>query len=113
MDKVREHEKQLTAYCFKTLKKEFGEKIRFYGPADIEDRGGVITFSFDKFHPHDIAQILADQGICVRAGHHCAMPLHTRLCVPATVRASFYIYNDKEDVEKFVEGLKKVQKILL
>lgn len=112
MDKVREHEKQLTAYCFKTLKKEFGEKIRFYGPADIEDRSGVITFSFDKFHPHDIAQILADQGICVRAGHHCAMPLHTRLGVPATVRASFYLYNDKNDIERLINGLNKVRKIL-
>ncbi|HEX7542968.1 MAG TPA: SufS family cysteine desulfurase, partial [Patescibacteria group bacterium] len=113
MENIRDHEKQLTAQCFKTLKKEFGKKIRIFGPTDIEDRGGIITFSFDKFHPHDIAQILADGGICVRAGYHCAMPLHTRLKVPATVRASFYIYNDEKDVEKFVEGLKKVEKILL
>lgn len=112
MEKIRDHEKQLTAQCFKTLKKEFREKIRIFGPKNIEDRGGIITFSFDKFHPHDVAQILADEGICVRAGHHCAMPLHQRLKVPVTVRASFYIYNDEKDVEKLVDGLKKVRKIL-
>jgi len=112
MENIRDHEKQLTAQCFKTLKKEFEEKIRIFGPTDIENRGGIITFSFDKFHPHDIAQILADLGVCVRAGYHCAMPLHQRLKVPATVRASFYIYNDEMDIEKLVEGLKKVKKIL-
>ncbi len=113
MENIRDHEKEITAYCFTKFQKEFGNEIRFFGPTNIENRGGIITFSFDKFHPHDIAQILADQGICVRAGHHCAMPLHQRLKVPATVRASFYIYNDKKDVEMLVEGLKKVKKILL
>ncbi len=112
MENISVHEKQLTAQCLKTLKKEFGEEIRIFGPTDIENRGGIITFSFDKFHPHDVAQILADEKICVRAGNHCAMPLHQRLKVPATVRASFYLYNDKGDVEKLVEGLKKVEKML-
>lgn len=112
MDKVREHEKRISLQCFKTLKYEFGDKIKIFGPADIESRGGVIAFSFGKYHPHDIASILDEEGICVRAGNHCAMPLHSRLGVNATVRASFYIYNDEKDINKLVEGLKKVEKIL-
>jgi cysteine desulfurase/selenocysteine lyase len=113
MDKIRNHEKKLTRQFLKAIKKEFGEKITVFGPKNVDDRGGIITFSFSQYHPHDIAQILADQGICVRAGHHCAMPLHTRLNVPATVRASLYIYNDEEDLQKFLKGLKTVEKILL
>jgi len=112
MNNILEHEKKLTDFAINRLIDTFGQSIKIYGPKKIEDRGGIISFSFDKFHPHDIAQILADQGICVRAGHHCAMPLHTRLKVQATVRASFYIYNDEKDVEKLVEGLKKVKNIL-
>jgi len=112
MNNIFEHEKKLTDFAINRLIDTFGQSIKIYGPKKIEDRGGIISFSFDKFHPHDIAQILADQGICVRAGHHCAMPLHTRLKVQATVRASFYIYNDAKDVEKLVEGLKKVKNIL-
>ncbi len=111
MEKIREHEKQLMNFSINQLIDTFGKSIRIFGPKDIKNRGGIISFSFDKFHPHDIAQILADQGICVRAGHHCAMPLHQRLKVPSTVRASFYIYNDESDVGKLVEGLKKVKKI--
>ncbi len=112
MENIRKHEKKLTDFAIDRLIDTFGQSIKIYGPKNIEDRGGIISFSFGKFHPHDIAQILADEGICVRAGHHCAMPLHTRLNVPATVRASFYIYNDEKDVEKLVEGLKKVKRIL-
>jgi len=112
MDKVREHEKNLTLQCFKTLKSEFGKKIKIFGPEDVNDRGGVIAFSFKGYHPHDIASILDEQGICVRAGHHCAMPLHNRLKADATVRASFYIYNDEKDIDKLLEGLKRVEKIL-
>lgn len=113
IENIREHEKKLTDFAINQLIDTFGKSIKIYGPKSIEDQGGIISFSFDKFHPHDIAQILADGGVCVRAGHHCAMPLHTRLKVPATVRASFYIYNDESDVEKLVESLKKVKKILL
>lgn len=112
IDKIRDHEKKLTEYSINRLVEEFGKSIVIYGPKNADDKGGIISFSFGKFHPHDIAQILADDGICVRAGHHCAMPLHTRLNIPATVRASFYLYNDEQDVEKLVNGLKKVQKIL-
>lgn len=112
MDNIRDHEKKLTEYSINRLVEEFGKSIVIYGPKNVDDKGGIISFSFDKFHPHDIAQILADDEICVRAGHHCAMPLHTRLNIPATVRASFYLYNDEQDVEKLVDGLKKVKKIL-
>jgi len=112
LENIRDHEKKLTNFAINQLINTFGKSIRIFGPKNIENRGGIISFSFDKFHPHDIAQILADQGICVRAGHHCAMPLHQRLKVLATVRASFYIYNDEKDVERLVEGLKKVQAIL-
>jgi len=112
MKNIKEHEKKLTKMAIDRLVNTFGQAIQIYGPKNIEDRCGIISFNFGKFHPHDISQILADNGICVRVGHHCAMPLHTRLKVPATVRASFYLYNDEEDVEKLIEGLKKVEKIL-
>lgn len=112
MDKVREHELKLVEYCLNLFKSEFKEEIKIFGPADSKDRGGVVAFNFGKFHPHDIASILDEENIAVRAGHHCAMPLHNRLGVNATVRASFYIYNSEEDVNKLVEGLKKVKKTL-
>lgn len=112
MENIRNHEKKLTDFAINELINTFGQSIKIYGPKNIEDRGGIITFNFDKFHPHDVAQILADEGICVRAGHHCAMPLHQRLKVSATIRASFYIYSDEKDVVKLVDGLKKVRKIL-
>ena len=112
MEKIREHEKKLMSFSINQLIDTFGKSIQIYGPKNIKDRGGIISFSFDKFHPHDIAQILADGGVCVRVGHHCAMPLHQRLEVPATLRASFYLYNDERDVIKLVDGLKKVRKIL-
>jgi cysteine desulfurase/selenocysteine lyase len=112
MENINAHEKKITNLAIDKLTAAFGRSIKIFGPKNIDDRGGIISFSFGKFHPHDIAQILADEGVCVRAGHHCAMPLHTRLNVPATVRASFYLYNDENDVERLVEGLKKVIKIL-
>lgn len=112
MKKINEHEKKLTKIAIDRLTDVFGEEIKIYGPRNVDDHNGIVSFSFGKYHPHDISQILADNGICVRAGHHCAMPLHTRLKIPATVRASFYIYNDEKDVEKLVEGLKEVKNIL-
>jgi len=112
MDKIKEHEKKISFQCFKTLKSEFGDQIKIFGPENFEERGGAIAFSFGKYHPHDIASILDTEGICVRAGNHCAMPLHERIGVEATVRASFYIYNDEEDIERLIKGLKKAYKIL-
>lgn len=109
MENIRNHEKGLTDYALTKMKLISGLKI--LGPDQAKDRGGIIAFTMDKCHPHDIAQILDDDNICVRSGHHCAMPLHTRLKLNASCRASFYLYNTKEDVDMLIAGLYKVQKI--
>src|SRR5581483_9551657 len=107
--KIREHEKKLTIYCLDRLQKIEG--LTTFGPTNLEQKVGVISFTIDGAHPHDIAQILGDMNICIRAGHHCAMPLHKRLGVAATARASLYIYNDEKDIDKLIQGLRKVKKI--
>jgi len=112
LEQIREHEKELTSYALEKLQGEFKNNIQIYGPQDINNRGGIIAFNFGKYHPHDIAQILDEIDVCVRAGHHCTMPLHNRLGINASVRASFYIYNDKRDVDRFIDGLKNVENIL-
>lgn len=112
IEKIREHEKNLTLKTINRLKSEFLDEVKIFGPKNIEDKGGIIAFSFGKYHPHDIASILNEKEICVRAGHHCAMPLHNRLGVNGTVRVSFYIYNNEEDIDKFIRQLKKIKKIL-
>ncbi|MDO8657319.1 MAG: SufS family cysteine desulfurase [Candidatus Levybacteria bacterium] len=109
MNNIQKHEKEITSYALLQMKKIDG--LTIYGPKNSKERSGVISFNITGIHPHDIAQILGDMGICIRAGMHCAMPLHTRLGVAATARASFYIYNEKEDVDKLIEGIKKVKKI--
>jgi cysteine desulfurase/selenocysteine lyase len=109
IEKIQNHERKLTDFALEKIKKEFGRKIKIYGP---KERAGVIAFNFKNYHPHDVSQILDKEKICIRAGHHCTMPLHQRLKAVATCRASFYFYNSKEDVEKLVEGLKKVEKTL-
>lgn len=103
MDAVREHEKELTRYALDQLSGIKG--IRLFGPDDVEMRGGVVSFWFDDLHPHDLAQVLDTHGICVRAGHHCAQLLMRRYGVPATTRASFYVYNTPEDVDALVKGI--------
>ncbi|MCD6285800.1 MAG: aminotransferase class V-fold PLP-dependent enzyme, partial [Anaerolineae bacterium] len=75
-------------------------------------RGGVVSFWMAEAHPHDIAAILNEDGVCVRAGHHCAQPLHDRFGIPASARASFYIYNDKDDVDALMSALHKVVRLL-
>ncbi len=112
MDEVSNHEKQLVSYALNLLSERFGKKITIVGPKNKDVRAGVIAFSFGKYHPHDIAQILDEGGIAIRAGHHCAMPLHHYLNTDATARVSFYIYNDTADVDRFVNGLEKVEKTL-
>jgi len=112
LEKIREHEKELVQYAYKKLISTFESEITIVGPVNIEDRGGIITFKLGSLHPHDIAQILNEDNICIRAGHHCAMPLHKRLGLSASSRASFYIYNTQEDVDRLIMGLKKVKKIL-
>ena len=111
MENVRRHELSLGRYALARLNDEFENEIRILGPITPEDRQAVTTFTFNNIHSHDLADMLNSYNICVRAGHHCAMPLHNRLKVTSTSRASFYIYNDEDDVEKLIEGLKKVTKL--
>lgn len=111
-DKIIEHEKEISKYAIDSLTDTFGNKIKILGPDNVNDRGGIVAFTLKDFHPHDIAQILDEDNIAVRAGYHCAMPVHKRLDISATTRASFYIYNNKTDVDKLIEGLKKVTHIL-
>ncbi len=109
MDNVREHEVELTKYAIEKLSEVKG--IHIYGTKDITKRGGVISFNFADVHPHDVAQIVDGEGIAVRSGHHCAQVLMERLNVAATSRASFYIYNTKEDIDALVNSLNKVAKV--
>jgi cysteine desulfurase / selenocysteine lyase len=108
MEAVREHEERLTTYALRALKETHGDRLTIHGPSDISLRGGAISFSFGEVHPHDISQVLDDQGVCVRAGHHCAKPLMRRLGVNATSRASLYVYNDESDVDALVDALTRV-----
>ncbi len=105
MKEIANHEQSIGAYALQRLQESGG--IQTTGPKS--GRGGVISFVLDGIHPHDIAQILDGEGICVRAGHHCAQPLHIRLGLPATTRASFYLYNSKEDVDLLIKALDKVK----
>ncbi len=107
MDKVWQHELELVSYALRRLDEELPE-VRTFGPRG-PDRGGVVPFVLGDIHAHDVATALDQYGIAVRAGHHCAQPLHRKLGVPATVRASFYVYTTQEDVERFIEALKKVR----
>jgi cysteine desulfurase/selenocysteine lyase len=109
MAKIREHEKQLMAYAVDRLGAMDG--ITLYGPTDLGRRSGVVSFTVEGVHPHDIATILDQAKVCIRAGHHCAQPLMRRLHVPATARASFYVYSVKEDVDALVDGLVRVREI--
>lgn len=108
MDAVAAHEREITGYALDRLSEIPGLKI--YGPA-LEHKGGVISFTMEGVHPHDVAQILDRSGVAVRAGHHCAMPLHTKFGLPATTRASFYLYNNTEDVDRLTDGLCQVIKL--
>jgi len=84
--------------------------VRVYGP-QAEQKGAVAAFTLDDIHPHDVAQILDRYGLAVRAGHHCAQPLHEKLGIQATTRASFYLYNSFDEIDKLVEGIYKVKKM--
>ena len=107
MDVIRRHELELTNYALLKLLKMKG--IHVIGPKEAERRGGLIAFTFDHIHAHDVAQMLDQEGIAVRSGHHCTMPLHSQLGLTATTRVSFNVYNTKEEVDVFVRALKKVQ----
>ena len=111
MDEVRNHEMSITEYALEELK-HLSEDFIFYGPKNISIRGGAISFHSDLVHPHDLGTILDQEGIAIRTGHHCAMPLvRERLKVSATARASFYIYNTEDEVDQFVKALKKATRI--
>jgi cysteine desulfurase / selenocysteine lyase len=105
MDAVRAHEMSLTSYALRTLCDRLGEGFSIHGPAEVSRRGGLLSFSYGDLHPHDISQILDQEGVCVRAGHHCAKPLMRVLGVGATARASLYLYNDETDVDKLADAL--------
>lgn len=107
MEAVREHEKALVRYAMAQLAEVRG--VRLYGPKDPELRGGALAFTLEGVHPHDVAQVLDEQGVCVRAGHHCAQPLHRALGLTATARASVYLYNTPEDIDALVRGLERVR----
>lgn len=109
MENVRAHERELTAYALEKFKNVDG--IQIVGPLDPDQRGGTVAFAVPDVHPHDVAQVLDREGIAVRAGHHCAMPLHERYGLPATTRASFYVYNVPDEIDKLVETLSKVREI--
>ena len=109
MDAVRDHERDLVAYALDTLPREV-PGIELYGPA-ADQRGGVVPFNLPGIHPHDVAQVLDRSGIAVRAGHHCTMPLHERLDLAATARASFNVYSTREDIDALAAGLKDVQRV--
>jgi cysteine desulfurase/selenocysteine lyase len=105
---IYKHEGELLEYGLQKMKEL--DFVKLYGPKDAKERGGIISFNVEGVHPHDVATILDEEGVAVRSGHHCCQPLMRYLGVPATVRASFYLYNDFEDIDALVEGLKKVRK---
>ena len=113
MNEIRNHEIELTDYALEKLSSEFGETISIFGPKDANERGGVISFTFDGAHPHDISQVLDEENICIRAGHHCAKPLMQVLNVGATSRVSMYLYNDQSDIDALVAGLHKVRNLFI
>ncbi len=109
MDKVREHEIELTKYALEKMSVIKG--IKLYGTPDMNKRGGVISFNLGDIHPHDLATIIDEDGVAIRSGHHCAQVLMERLDVSATSRASFYIYNTKEEVDVFIRSLNRAREL--
>ena len=109
MENIRKHEIDLTEYALESILSI--NHLTVYGPRDPKYRGGVISFNIADIHPHDLATIMNDHGIAIRSGHHCAQVLMQRLDVPATSRASFYIYNTKEEIDKFVNAIKEAGRI--
>jgi len=108
LERVFAHDRELAAYAMARLGELDG--VRLLGPP-ADRRGGVVAFTVEGVHPHDVAMVLDRDGVCVRAGHHCAMPLHDRLGIPASVRASFHCYSLREDVDALVESLRGVRKL--
>lgn len=107
MANVAAHEAELTAYALEQL--QTIEGLRIIGPTSPEERGGALSFVVEGIHPHDLGQVLDDQGVCIRVGHHCAWPVHTCMGVQATARASFYIYNELSEIDALVDAIRKAQ----
>ncbi|MCB0214329.1 MAG: cysteine desulfurase, partial [Anaerolineae bacterium] len=110
MANVRQHEIDIVTYALDQLNQVEG--LRVFGPKTAENRGGSISFTLGDIHPHDVSAILDSEGVAVRAGHHCAMPLHEKFGLAATTRASFYVYNTNSDVDRLVIGLEKCLSLL-
>ncbi|WP_242911117.1 cysteine desulfurase [Actinomadura terrae] len=108
MDRVHEHERTLTAYSLERLGEIPG--VRIIGPGTTEARGGAVAFTVEDIHPHDVGQVLDDLGVEVRVGHHCAWPICRRFGIPATTRATFYLYNTLADVDALADGVRQAQK---
>ena len=109
MDRIRAHELELLEYATQQMRSVRG--VTLFGPEDLAYRSGVVSFTLEGVHPHDIATILDQNGVCVRAGHHCAQPLMRRMNVPATARASVYVYSTRDDVDALVTGVERVNEI--
>ena len=109
MDKIRDHEIELTKYAIEAMKDIKG--MTLYGPLDTKNKGGVISFNLGDIHPHDLATILNDHGIAIRSGHHCAQVLMEKFDVSATSRASFYIYNTREEIDIFINALNDARRL--
>ncbi len=107
MDKILAHEHAITEYAVKRLLEV--PDLRIIGPATAEERGAAISFTLGDIHPHDVGQVLDEQGIAVRVGHHCARPVCLRYGIPATTRASFYLYSTPADIDALVDGLEHVR----
>jgi cysteine desulfurase/selenocysteine lyase len=108
MDEIHKHEVELTRYGIEKMNEI--EDLTIIGPRDLDMRGGTLSFTLGEIHPHDLGQFLDSQGIAVRTGHHCAWPLTRKLGVPATTRASFYLYNSKSDIDALIDGILGAQK---
>jgi len=109
MEKVRGHEVELTSYALDQLYSL--PDVTVYGPRDARDRTGVVSFNLNGVHPHDAGTILDEFGVAVRAGHHCCQPLHRSLDIAATLRASFYIYNTRDEVDALVDALAAARRV--
>jgi len=107
-ENIAAHERSLVSHMLKRLPEVNG--LKTIGPKDAKRRVGLVAFTLEGVHPHDVAAMLAENGICVRSGHHCAMPLHERMRIPASTRASVYLYSKKEEIDALAESLEKVKK---
>ena len=110
MERVRAHEHVLTTYALETLLREV-PGITIYGPPTADERGGVVTFNLPDIHPHDVATLLDREAVAIRAGHHCTMPLHERLGLDASARASFNVYSTTDDIDRLAAGLAHVRQV--